>query len=222
MTDDRSRVDLSRAQGAVLGNGNTQHNHHYYAPSGAPSHPPRRPPPPPRPPSLSRRAAWALATVTVLAGLGVCGYQAIVRIGDLVGGNPFNPPGQIVQDAAGAGPWTIEGYGYRYTVDKVARTTHEGNDFRPRNSITVTGYVTVTKGSRHASKDFQFRDQADNLLEGVPFQGAGTGDPPVNQRTKLVSVIWDTDPRASSLTITIHDLFWPAGQDLILRGVPVA
>ena len=223
MTDDRSRVDLQRAQGVVVGDHGVQHNHHYYPPPPPPA--PARPLPlrrPQRPPSPGRRAVWTLVVVAVLAGVGVCGHQVVTTFDDLFDGGPFKRTGQIVQEATGPGPWTVEGYGYQYTVEGVARTSHEGQNFKPRDSITITGYVTVTKGSQFARKQYQFRDQADNLLEDVPFEGAGTGDPPVNQRTKLVSVVWDAGPRASRLTITIHDFYWSAGQDLILRGIPVA
>jgi hypothetical protein len=216
--------DLSHARGAQVGTHNVQHNnHHYYPPPLAPL-PPRFVPPvaatrPARPANPRRRAVVALAIIAVLAAVGFGVQQAITYLGSLpdLGGEPAR---QIIQDATGPGPWTVEGYGYRYTIEKVVRTSHD-DQFTPRGSLTLTGYVTVTAKSRFVHKEYQFRDQADNLLEGVPFQGEGTGDPPLNQRTKLVSVIWDAKPRASRLTVTIHDFYWPAGRDLILRGVPV-
>jgi hypothetical protein len=53
-------------------------------------------------------------------------------------------------------------------------------------------------------------------LEKVPFQGSGNGNPPLNLRAKLVLVVWEADPRAQLLTITVHDFFWPAERNLTL------
>lgn len=221
MADDARRVEMGSAQGSVLGNHNVQHNH-FYTPTAqpAPPAPPVRPARPAPRANPRRRAAVAAVVAAVLAAVGVCGYQALIRFGDLLPDNPFSRKGQIIQDATGPGPWTVEGYGYRYTVEKAARTRHEGQGFKQRDSLTITGYVTVTRGSDFAHKDVQVRDQADNLLEALMGQGEGTGDPPVNQRTKLVTVVWDAAPRATTLTLTVHDFYWSAGQDLILRGIP--
>jgi hypothetical protein len=100
------------------------------------------------------------------------------------------------------------------------RTSHREN-FQPEPSITITGFVTITEADRFSAMEFYFHDQGGNVLDGVPFEGSGSGNPPLNQRSKLVSVIRDADPQASFLTITIHDFYWPAGRDLILADIPV-
>ncbi|WP_117211487.1 hypothetical protein [Allorhizocola rhizosphaerae] len=128
---------------------------------------------------------------------------------------------QITIDARGGPPWTVEGHGWRYTVESVVRTTSEWQ-FKRRPSITVTAYVTRTVASDFSRMEYLLSDHATGAaLDGVPFQGGGNGDPPLNQRSKLVHVVWDTDPPAKRLTITLHDFHWPDGQDLILRDVPV-
>ena len=223
MEPSRNEADLSRAQGAQVGSGNVQNI--YFAP------PPPPPPPtvpvvidPVRPPR--RRPLWPLWVIVALTVTGLLAWQVIVRVGaavrdlDLPSRPGGGSDGQVIVEASGAAPWTVEGHGYRYTIESVAGTTHEWK-FEPKRSLTITGYVTSTAKSDFASKQFQFVDQAGNVLESVPFEGGGATDPPYNQRVKLVSVVWDANPRATTLTVTIHDFYWPAGKDLILRNVPV-
>jgi hypothetical protein len=124
-----------------------------------------------------------------------------------------------VAGAKGAPPWTVEGHGWRYTVDSVRRTSHEWFGWKP--SITIEAHVTRAEKVFHPAMDYRVSDQTSGAaLDGVPFQGGGDGNPPLNQPSKLVHVIWDTDPRATTLTITLHDFYWPDGRDLILRDIP--
>lgn len=164
-----------------------------------------------------------LRVVVVLAVVALGVQQAIVHagsVGDLLDFGPFRSERQIIQQASGAAPWTVEGYGYRYSVESVIRTSHD-DKFQPRPSLTITGFVTQTQKSNFSSMEFQIHDQDGNLLENVPFEGSGGGNPPLNQRAKLVIVSWDASPPSQLLTITIHDFYWPAERDLILRDVPV-
>ncbi|MEU4515384.1 caspase family protein [Nonomuraea wenchangensis] len=117
---------------------------------------------------------------------------------------------------------TAKGDGFTYELIRAIRTNSKwGHEVRP--SITVIGYATRTTKSKYASMNYRFSN-ADNgaALEGVPFQGGGDGDPPVRQRSLLVSVVWDTQPRAKHITITMHDFFWPGDRDLVIRKVPVS
>jgi Domain of unknown function (DUF4062) len=122
------------------------------------------------------------------------------------------------------GNWPVEGYGYHYSVESVARTSHNG--FRGSNhgqwsSLTITGFVTRTQKKDYSNMQFKIYDQDGNLLEKVPFQGSGDGNPPLNQRERLVLVYWEADTPAQSLTITFHDFYdRSAERDLTLR-VPV-
>jgi hypothetical protein len=165
---------------------------------------------------------WVL-TFALLAIVAIGVQQVAVRAGsllDTLGFPRFQSAHQITQQAIGPPPWTVEGYGYRYTVESVVRTSHREH-FQPKPSITITGFVTITEANQFSAMEFSFHDQGGNALDGVPFEGSGSGNPPLNQRAKLVSVIWDADPQASFLTITIHDFYWPAGRDLILADIPV-
>jgi hypothetical protein len=92
-----------------------------------------------------------------------------------------------------------------------------------RPSITVTAYITRTDASTFSHIEYRISDEASGAaLEEVPFGGgSGDGDPPLNQRSRLVTVLWDTEPRTAHLTVTLHDFYWPDGKDVVLRGVRV-
>jgi hypothetical protein len=186
------------------------------------------------------RPAWELRSPTVLRGLTrllqllqvlvvlagiVFGVRLVIAHADSIKEaldfGPFRSERQIIQQVSGPAPWTIEGYGYRYSVEGIRRTLHKGKAFQPRPSLTITGSVTRIQESRFTDMRFQIYDQGGNLLEAVPFEGSGTGNPPLNQRSKLVIVVWDSNPKATSLTIIIDDFYWPAERDLILRDVPI-
>jgi hypothetical protein len=126
----------------------------------------------------------------------------------------------VIVAAVGAPPWTVEGYGWKYTVVSVERTVSKWQS-QQRPSLTITAYVERTNASDFSNMTFRISDQASGAaLEDVPFQGGGDAKPPLHQRSKLVHVVWDTDPLASLLSITLHDFYWPDGRDLILRNVP--
>jgi hypothetical protein len=159
----------------------------------------------------------ANVVLVVLAGL----FVALTRA-DL-SGIPLPPflesPKQITVEATGPAPWTIEGYGWRYTVESVTQTTSEWQ-FEKKPSLTIVAYIERSEDSFHPAMEYRISDQASGaVLDSVPFQGGGDGSPPLHQRSKLVHVVWDTSPRASRLTITLHDFYWPDGQDLVLSGV---
>ncbi|MBV8541739.1 MAG: hypothetical protein JO063_05735 [Pseudonocardiales bacterium] len=125
-------------------------------------------------------------------------------------------------EATGPPPWTVEGYGIRYTVVSVTRTTSEWVG-ATKPSITVTSCVTRTESADYNKLSYRFSDAASNsALDSVPFQGGGDGDPPLNQTSRLISVVWDVAPSATHLTITLHDLFWPDSHNLTMQNVPVS
>ncbi|MEU4549963.1 hypothetical protein [Nonomuraea dietziae] len=135
---------------------------------------------------------------------------------------PFMEPDKpIRKNASGPPPWTIHGYGWRFTVERTKRTVSRWmGETKP--SITITAYVTREERQFASRMIYRISDKASGSeLEAVPFQGGGDGDPPLNQRSKLVFVVWDTSPRASRLTITLHDFHWPDGRDLVLGEVRV-
>jgi uncharacterized protein DUF4062 len=139
---------------------------------------------------------------------------------------PTQPTPQPTQTAPQIvrGFWPVEGFGYHYSVESVARTSHEGftrGKYQRWSSLTITGSVTQTQKNDYSNMEFKIHDQDGNLLEKVPFQGSGDGNPPLNQRERLVLVYWESDTPAQSLTITVHDFYWSAERNLILRGVPV-
>ncbi|MFF0869787.1 hypothetical protein ACFYUV_49090 [Nonomuraea sp. NPDC003560] len=127
----------------------------------------------------------------------------------------------IRKNASGPPPWTIHGYGWRFTVERTARTVSRWMG-RTRPSIVVTAYVTREERQFASRMIYRISDRASGSeLASVPFQGGGDGDPPLGQRSKLVFTVWDTSPRASRLTVTLHDFHWPDGRDLVLGEVRV-
>lgn len=127
-------------------------------------------------------------------------------------------PKQIVVQASGEPPWSVSGYGWTYTVESVTRTTS--------TSLTITAYVERSSESgAHVGMGYQISAQdSGRALDFVPFEGDNPedkGSPPINQRRQLVYVVGDTNPRATQLTITLHDFYWPDGKDLVLKGVRV-
>lgn len=158
--------------------------------------------------------------------IGTAAFVLFQRSGGKLDELPIPIPGIFPSDpvevkAKGDPPWRVEGHGVRYEVISIKRgsSTWMG---KTRPSITVTGYVTRTEAGRIGNLDYRFSDEAGGLaLGGVPFEGDGDGNPPVGQRSRLVSVIWDTEPRAKRLTVILHAFFWPDGRNLVLRGVRV-
>lgn len=125
-------------------------------------------------------------------------------------------------EAIGPPPWTVEGYGIRYTVVSVIHTTSEWAG-ATKPSITVTSCVTRLQPANHNNMIYRFSDAASSsALDSVPFQGSGDGDPPLNETSRLISVVWDVAPSATHLTITLHDFFWPDSHNLTMQNVPVS
>jgi len=129
---------------------------------------------------------------------------------------------EISASATGPAPWTVEGHGIRFEVASTKRTSSSWMG-QTKPSITITAYVTRTAKADFKAMNYRISDQASGaVLESVPFGGGtGDGDPPLNQRSKLVFVVWDASPKATRLTFTLHDFYWADGRDLILRNVPV-
>lgn len=126
-----------------------------------------------------------------------------------------------VQDATGPPPWTVSGYGFRYTVVSVTRTTSTWAG-QSKPSIIVTSCVTRTEPSDSSHMIYRISDQASSIaLDSVPLQGDGDGDPPLHQVSRLISVVWDVVPQATHLTIIVHGFFWPDSSNLVLRNVRV-
>ncbi|WP_432173039.1 hypothetical protein [Streptomyces sp. Tue6028] len=134
-------------------------------------------------------------------------------------------PKQITVRASGPPPWRVSGYGWTYTVKSVTRTTSTWQ-FEKRPSLTITADVERSSAGDHAHMEYQISaGDAGALLDTVPFEdrveNGDNGTPPVHQHRQLVHVVWDGNPQARHLTITLHDFFAPDGQDLVLKGVPV-
>jgi hypothetical protein len=126
-----------------------------------------------------------------------------------------------VQDATGPPPWTVAGYGFRYTVISVTRTTSSWAG-QSKPSITVTSCVTRTEPSNYSNMMYRISDQASSsVLDSVPLQGSGDGNPPPHQVSRLISVVWDIVPQATRLTIIVHNFYLPDSSNLILRNVLV-
>jgi hypothetical protein len=178
--------------------------------------------------------AGVVGALVALAGLGLAGYGLALGHDSTIdsiepdglhqgitgltkgGGRPV-----IVDAIAPSPPWTVRGHGLIYSVIKVTRTMSGwGGDEKP--SITVTADVTRTKPSDYHRLQYRFSDEESGIeLKRVPFEDKGSENPSLNQRSRLVTVLWDVDPPITRLTITLHDFFWPDGKDLILKGVPV-
>jgi hypothetical protein len=69
---------------------------------------------------------------------------------------------------------------------------------------------------------YRISDQASSsVLDSVPLQGSGDGNPPPHQVSRLISVVWDIVPQATRLTIIVHNFYLPDSSNLILRNVRV-
>ncbi|MGX1542581.1 hypothetical protein [Streptomyces adustus] len=92
------------------------------------------------------------------------------------------------------------------------------------DSLTITAYVERSNAnSAFAHMTYEISAEDGRLLDFVPSQGDDPdekGTPPVGQRRKLILVVADTKPRTTHLTITLRDMQWIGGQDLVLKGVP--
>lgn len=116
---------------------------------------------------------------------------------------------------------TVEEHGWRYIVESVKRTKHARMGVT-KPTLTITAYIErVENTGNFAAMEYRISADGGSVLDGVPFQGDGDGTPPLRQRSKLVHVVWDSQPAARELTITLHDFYWPTDRDLILRAIPV-
>jgi hypothetical protein len=130
--------------------------------------------------------------------------------------------GQAARQAPGRGPWKVSGYGWTYTVESVSRTTSEWVP-SPRPSLTITADLERGNADAFSHMTYQVSDPArGTALDADPLASSGDSGPPAHQRSRLVQVFWDTDPRATHVTITLHDFYWPAGRNLVLKDIPVA
>ncbi|MFE0631594.1 caspase family protein [Streptomyces sp. NPDC058864] len=127
---------------------------------------------------------------------------------------------QKVVPASGPPPWTVEGFGWTYTVKSVARTTSNWQ-FKQRPAFTITAYVERSDESEFFSLEYEITNQDGTLLKEVPFQGnlEGGDHPPPHQRRSLVHVVEDTNPPATRLTFTVTEFH--SGHVLVLKDVPI-
>ncbi|MFE9450508.1 protein kinase [Streptomyces sp. NPDC006739] len=129
--------------------------------------------------------------------------------------------GQAARQAPGRGPWKVSGYGWTYTVESVSRTTSEWVP-DPRPSLTITADLERGSADEFSHMTYRVSDPGSGtVLDADPLASSGDSEPPARQRSRLVQVFWDTDPRATHVTITLHDFYWPAGRDLVLKDIPV-
>lgn len=128
----------------------------------------------------------------------------------------------IIGNAVGTPPWTIKGHGLIYKVISVKSTISKSGGEESRRSITVTAEVTRTELKDFHSLEYGFSDQESGLeLEEVPFESRGRESHVLNEPSKLITVLWDTDPPTTTLKIVLHDFYWSAKKNLILKDVPV-
>lgn len=129
---------------------------------------------------------------------------------------------QITVRASGGAPWTVTGYGWRYTVLSIERTTSEWMS-GPQPSLTITAEVERTAPAS-AVPFMTYRvigQDTGTALEEVPYQNSGDREPALHLPSRLVQVVWDASPRATRVTVVLHDLHWVDGKDLILSDLPV-
>jgi hypothetical protein len=173
-----------------------------------------------------RRMIVVLSVVTVLVLVVACVGPLYLfgrifndvgaPIRDLVGVG--SPPAPIVLDATGEGPWTIIGMGYKYEIVSVQRTSRTPWMGKAGPALMVEGYVTRTDNNEFTAMSFELRNQNGTVLAdaGSVWERA----PTLGQRLPISLVVYDIQPKASSLTLTISD-FYRRDEGLILRGIPV-
>lgn len=162
--------------------------------------------------------AGVVSALIALAGLGLAVAGVVWKPGLKLedGGSP------VTKTAIAGGPWIIRGYGITYEVSAVTRSAEKGLG-ESKRWITVTAYVTRTQSSPLSDIEYRFRDQeSGKKLAKVSSEGSGDKNPPLNERSRLVTVLQDIDPPVKSLRITVKDFYWPDGRALVLREVPVS
>jgi hypothetical protein len=130
-------------------------------------------------------------------------------------------PEQIVAQARGKGPWTVRGHGYEFSVTKITHTTGPFGPNEGKPCLRVVAAVERFAADDHTSMRLVVIDNKRRILGADQFSGKGSLEPPLHQRTQFETVLVIEGNGASTLTFTIRGAFWPDGQDLILKGVPV-
>lgn len=131
-------------------------------------------------------------------------------------------PASIIVEAVGTAPWTVKGHGLTFSVISVTRTMSRWEGEKSKRSITVTADVMRTKLSDFHNLEYRFSNQENGFeLEKVPFESQGRESPALNQRSRLIIVLWDTDPPTTTLRVILRDFYWSAKKNLILKEVPV-
>jgi hypothetical protein len=154
--------------------------------------------------------------LAVVAGLLVAGVEFGPGIVE-----KFQGPGPVVHEAVGPAPWVIEGQGYRYEIESVARTSFSPRLGESRTSaLVINGHVTRIDSRSFSSMSVVVRNQDGTALDSVRDQGQWEEFPTRDQRLPIKMVVYDSDPLASHVTITIND-FHVRNGDLTLRNLPI-
>lgn len=175
--------------------------------------------------------AGVVSALVAIAGLGLAVYGTTTapdRLPEInIPGWPdlHLPGGRFIEaDAiAPSPPWTVRGYGVTYKVIEITRATKEWMGDKSKPSITITADVTRTTPSEGSSLQYRFRNEEGGGidLEKHPFETKEPSDPPLNEGTRVISVLWDVKPPIKTLAITVYDHFWPDGQKLVIRGASI-
>ncbi len=179
--------------------------------------------------------AGVVSALVAIAGLGLAVYGAVsgptgrslppwVKTVPPLPPDPPKPKKEPVRQTVRSGtpPWTVSGFGISYSVTGATRTTSEWQG-TTRPSITITADLIRTRSKDYFSLEFGFSDkESGRALEEVPGTSSGDRKPRPNQRSSLVTVLFDISPPTRSLTITVHDFFWSDRKYLSLEGVPVS
>jgi hypothetical protein len=195
----------------------------YAPPAPVPAAPQTLNGPPIQGPSWFRRHRTAIrvsAVILVLATIAACVLPALFFV-NVFRDFPFlgAGTGPTTVEANGPAPWTISGMGYTYEFEGITRTqsTVFGGEFAA--SLTISGHVTRTAEMSFTSMSYNVRTESGVVLGRTP-DSVWEGDPTLNQRLPIKIVVYDSNPAAKTLTVTISD-FFRSDQDLIMKDIPV-
>jgi hypothetical protein len=124
----------------------------------------------------------------------------------------------VVESAAGAGPWTLQGGGYKFVFDSPVRSSsNTGCSSDP--SLTIRGTETRTTTNEFTSLSYDVRNQ-DNFVLTDAGSDTWSGSSTLGQTYPVILNVCEGKTPVASLTITITDFYNRDGA-LILKNIPV-
>ncbi|MGW0631139.1 caspase family protein [Streptomyces sp. NPDC002758] len=129
--------------------------------------------------------------------------------------------GQIIETASGKAPWTVRGYGLRFTVTGISRTVGPFGPNEGKPCLKIEATIERYESADYTGPELKVFDQAGNLLDFDEFSSSGDLDPSLHVKSRVVRVVVETEAHPSSLKLYIHDFYWKKGKDLVLSEVPV-